>query len=109
MPYISRKARIAKTEYDARVKIIEEMKKNILDEQGKLSQRETARKYGISRSSVRFIWMPEKLERAKELYKERRKDGRYYERSKSSIAMKKHRRRKHKLYKKGLIKLEDKE
>jgi hypothetical protein len=46
------------------------------------SQRELARMFGVSRSLIRYIVMPEKLERAKVLFAERQMDGRYYDRVK---------------------------
>lgn len=107
MPFKSAGIKIEKTEFDARIKISPEMRTEILEERGKLSQRATARKYGISRSSVRFIWMPEKRERARQLYKERRKDGRYYKRARHTMQMRRHRARKQFLYKEGLIKLKE--
>lgn len=107
MPFKSARIKIEKTEFDARIKIDPEMRAEILEERGKLSQRATARKYGVSRSSIRYIWMPEILERAKQLYKDRRKDGRYYEREKHTEQVRKYRTKKQILYKKGLIKLEE--
>ena len=105
MPYISEAIRVQGTEYDSRKKITEEMKQEILKEEGKLSQRKTARKYGISRRAVTFIWYPERLKRAKELYKIRRLDGRYYNREKHTRAIKKLREKKQDLYVRGVIKL----
>lgn len=105
MPYKSERIKIEKTEYDARIKISTPMKVAIKAEQGILSQRATARKYNVSRRMVQFIWCPEKLEKAKELYKERRKDGRYYVKEKHTKEMKKTRRKKQRLYLSGIIKL----
>jgi hypothetical protein len=104
MPYKCQKIKIEGTKNDTRIKVTPEMKEDILQEKGKLSQRKTARKYGISRRTVIFIWYPERLERNKELHKERRKDGRYYDRKKNTLAQRKHRRRKQKLYVEGVIK-----
>lgn len=105
MPYRSEKIKIEGTEFDARKKITGEMERDILGDKGKLSQRVTARKYGISRRSVVFIWYPERREKNKEQYKIRRMDGRYYKKEKHTKAIRKHRSRKQKLYKEGLIKL----
>jgi hypothetical protein len=105
MPYKSRKIKIEGTRYDARRKVTPEMREAILEDKDKLSQRKAARKYGVSRSTIRWIWMPEKHERNKRLAKERRKDGRYYDADKHREYMRKHRKRKQNLYKKGEIKL----
>ena len=105
MPYKSEKIKIEGTVYDARKKIDDETRKEILEECGQLSQRKTAKKYGISRRMVQYIWYPEKLQRAKELYKIRRLDGRYYKRKVHSESIKKLRRKKQDLYLKGIIKL----
>lgn len=103
MPYKSERIKIEGTEYDARVKITDEMRKGILGEKDKLSQRVTARKYGVSRRSVIFIWYPERLEISKEQYKLRRMDGRYYKKDEHNKAIKRLRKKKHELFNKGLI------
>ena len=63
---------------DRRVSLSETNRENLLDLKDKVSQRTAAKMFKVSRSLVRFIWMPEKLEHAKQLFKLRRKDGRYY-------------------------------
>ena len=70
-------------ESDRRVKLTDDNKAHIslLHEQG-LSQRTIAKCVGCSRKMVVFILYPERYEHAKALYKERRKDGRYYDRKK---------------------------
>lgn len=50
-----------------------------------------SRTTGISRRMVQFILYPARLELAKKLYKQRRKDGRYYVRAKHTQAMRIHR------------------
>ena len=107
MPYKSEKIKIERTEFDSRIKITPEMRADILEEQGRLSQRATARKYGVSRNSVVFIWFPERLKRSKELYKIRRLDGRYYKKEKHTEQVRRYRTKKHILYKRGVIKLSD--
>lgn len=103
MPYKSEKIKIQGTQYDRRKTITDEMKKDIFSERGVLSQRVTARKYGVSRRMVTFIWYPERLERHKELAKERRMDGRYYDKEAHTKAMRDHRKWKQVLYTEGLI------
>ena len=63
-----------------------------------MPQRQIARETGVSRRAISFILFPERLERNKKLYKERRKDKRYYNKDKHWIATKKHR-----AYKKSII------
>lgn len=67
------------------------------------SQRSLARKYDVSRRLIQFVLDPEKEKRNKELYKERRKDGRYYDKEKHTDQMRKHRRRKKELRDKGKL------
>ena len=105
MPYKSEAIKIQGTKYDARRRITDKMRAEILGEEGKLSQRVTARKYGVSRRSVVFIWFPERLARSKELFKIRRLDGRYYNKKKHTKAIKRLRSKKQDLYVKGIIKL----
>jgi len=78
-------------EADRRVKITEDKRFQILNHKGVLSQRVTAKKFGVSRRMVTFIWFPERLIRANKLYKERRKDGRYYNKETWAATMRKHR------------------
>lgn len=54
--------------------------------------RAIARSYGVDKRLIQFIVCPERKERSKELYKERRKDGRYYLKEKATLAIRKHRR-----------------
>jgi orotate phosphoribosyltransferase-like protein len=84
--------------YDKRIKITPEKKEMVfsLREKG-ISQRAIAEEVGISRRSVIYILYPEKLEHSRKLYKERRKDGRYYNKEKHRIFMKSHRDYKKKL------------
>ena len=83
---------------DRRVKITPEMKESVFDlyKMG-YSQRAIARELKIDRVSVKYLLFPEKLKHAKELYKERRKDGRYYNKEKHTIAVREYKRRKQKI------------
>lgn len=80
---------------DRRVKLTNEDREKVraLHKQG-MSQRAIARYVGCSRRLVVFIIYPERYAHAKALYKERRKDGRYYDRNKHTEAMRKHRKHK---------------
>jgi len=105
MPYKSENIKIQGTQYDKRRRLTDEDRQLLLEDKGKLSQRAAARKYGISRRLVTFIWFPERLEIAKEQYKERRKSGIYYNKEKHTKSIREHRKRKQKLYLEGKIKL----
>ena len=90
-------------EFDRRVKLTDLERKKIKELYGKISQRNLAKMFGVSRRLITYIGCPEKLERAKELYKDRRKDGRYYDRKKHTKAMKKYRKYKNNLNKKDKL------
>lgn len=53
-----------------------------------------------SRGTIQFILFPERKVRVAADYKERRKDGRYYDKDKHRLYMRKYRRRKQKILKK---------
>jgi len=82
--------RLTRDETDRRVKIKLEDHDKIRAEYatGTISQRGLAGKYNVSRRLITFILYPERLAEQKELYKERRKDGRYYDREKHNEAIK---------------------
>lgn len=96
------------SKYDRQRKLTEDDKFEIvrLRKENNLSQRTLARMFGVSRRLIIFIIDPEKHERAKAQYKERRKDGRYYDREINTIAVRNTRQYKHKLYLDGKIKEE---
>ena len=107
MPYKSEKIPLP-PQYDRRRKLTEEDKFEIvrLRKKHNLSQRTLARIFGVSRRLITFIIDPEKHERVKAQFKERRKDGRYYDRETQTIAVRNTRQYKHKLYLDGKIKEE---
>ena len=107
MPYISEKIPLP-PQYDRRRKLTEDDKFEIvrLRKEHNLSQRTLARMFGVSRRLIIFIIDPEKYKRAKAQFKERRKDGRYYDRETNTIAVRNTRQYKHKLYLDGKIKEE---
>lgn len=92
MPYIHEKMLIPR-KLDRRVKITDDMREQArsMSKEGE-SQRAIARLLGISRKSVQYILDPAKLKRAKERYKELRRDGRYYQKERHTQAVRKHRR-----------------
>ena len=110
MPRKSDSTPINNAALDKRVKLTAEDKVNIVNDYatGLFSQRALATKYGVSRRSIQFILSPEKKERAKQLYAERQKDGRYYDKDRHNAYTRKHRAHKKELYAKGLIGTEEK-
>lgn len=105
MPYKSEKYAINNEKLDRRVKLTEQDKEHIVEEYatGLISVNGLARKYGVSKRLIQFTLFPERREKAKQLYEERRKDGRYYDKEKHKESVKKHRRYKKKLYDSGLL------
>jgi len=82
---------------DRRVKYTEKDKQEVKDLfKGGMSQRGIARTTGMSRRYVSFILFPDRLKKAKEQFKERRKDGRYYDKDKQTKAIKSNRQHKQK-------------
>ena len=107
MPYKfeTEKKVLANSELDKRRKLTDGDKEEIRNEYktGLISINGLASKYGVSKRTIQFTLFPERLERNKELYKERRKDGRYYDKDKHREYMKGHRRRKKELDEQGLL------
>lgn len=56
------------------------------------SQRELARKFGVSRRLITYTLYPERLEEHSRIYKEEKRHLRYYDKEKHRVYMKKHRR-----------------
>lgn len=86
-------------ELDRRVKATEEIRETIknLFLFG-CAQRKIARMTGVSHTLVKFILFPSKYEHAKALYKERQKDGRYYDKKTHTAQVKNTRRYKAKIF-----------
>jgi hypothetical protein len=105
MPYKFDKVPINNPKLDKRVKLTEDDKKNIVAdyETGVISINGLAKKYGVSKRTIQFTLFPERKEKAKQLYKERRKDGRYYDKDKHNEYMKNHREHKKELWNNGLL------
>lgn len=102
---IADKVVINNPKLDRRVKLTDEDRENIVKEykMGIISQRGLAAKYGVSRRTIQFVLDPEQARIVKEQYKERRKDGRYYNKEKHRESMRKHREYKKSLIEKNLI------
>lgn len=64
--------------FDKRVKLTDEQRESIRNEYalGGISQRGLEKKYDVSRRLIQFVLSPEKLEKAKKDFSERRRDGR---------------------------------
>lgn len=92
-------------EHDRRVKLTEDDKEKIRKEYatGNISQYALADKYKVSRSLIGIVVNPEREATLKKQFKERRKDGRYYDKDKQREYMKKHRRYKKELQDKDLL------
>lgn len=105
MPYKSEKVAINNPKLDKRVKLSDADRENIKSDykSGDISIRGLERKYGVSRRLIQFILFPERAEKAKKDYAERRKDGRYYDKDKHTKAVREHRNYKNELYKNDLI------
>lgn len=108
MPY-SHNRMLIPNEYDARAKLTPAERQEIYDlyKTGKYSQRQLARKFGVSRRLITFYVDPERHARHKERYAERQAEGIYYNRDKHREQIKKHRRYKQQLKLEG--KLHEKE
>ncbi len=108
MPYKSSNIRLS-PEQDRRRKLTEEQKDEIAHKYktGLYSQRGLAREYNVSRRLITFIINPEGYNRAKELAKERKKDGRYKcTKEEWAKVMREYRKYKQELYLKGELREE---
>ncbi len=105
MPYKSEKLKL-KRSLDLRVKLTEAHKKEILRlyHEERLPIRGIARVYPqISRRSIQFVLFPERAEKVQERAKELKRWKKYNKKEHHTPTMKKYRRRKQELYKKGLL------
>lgn len=99
MPYKSEKAiKLVGTDKDRRVKLSPEQKDEIASLKGVISCNECARIYGVNKRTISFIWYPERLERNKQLRKERGGWKQYFEKDKHREYIKKYRHHKQELY-----------
>lgn len=106
MPYKSEKIKIEGTKLDRRRKLTEDQKEYIrwLREEEKLSQRQLAAMFGVSRRLITFVLDPEKEKRSRAAFKQRKKEGRYkYTKEQWAEVIKEHRHYKEKLHKDGII------
>lgn len=94
---------------DRRVRLTDEQREQIRQDYatGSISIRGLERKYKVSRRLIQFILFPERAEKAKKDYAERRKDGRYYDKDKHKNSVREHRDYKKDLFEKGLLSNDD--
>lgn len=86
-------------ETDRRVTLTDTEREEIRNIYPKFSQRELAKQYQVSRRLIQFILSPERYEKAREQFRNRRMDGRYKEsKEKRAKDMRDHRRYKAKLF-----------
>lgn len=103
MPYKSEKMSINNELLDRRVKLLSSQKIEIAElyKTGNYSLNGLAKQFNVSKKTIFNIVNPEKLEISKQQYKERRKDGRYYDKEVHRKAMQSYRKYKHTLYLNG--------
>lgn len=99
MPYKFEKLKLPSA-YDRRRKLSDAQKEEIIElRKSGLSLRTIAKKYSVDKRTITFVCEPDKYEKCREQFKERRKDGRYKE-------LKEKRRdimREHRAYKKSVM------
>ena len=99
MPYKCEKlVKLEGTSEDRRRKLTDEQKDEIAALKGQISQRECARRYGVSRRTIQFIWDPDKQKRNLERRQERGGSSKYYSKEKQREYIKKHRHHKQEVY-----------
>lgn len=105
MPYKSEKMKLTRDQ-DRRIKLTDAQREEIRQKyaSGLYSQRALAKEYNVSRRTIQFTVDADKYARAREQFKQRRKDGRYKP-SKEEWAetVREHRRYKQRLYVNGKL------
>lgn len=99
MPYKSEKIiKLAGTSKDRRRKLTDKQKDEIAALKGTISQRECAKRYGVSRRTIQFLWDPDKHKRNLQCRQERGGSKQYYNKEKQKQYMKRHRHYKQDLF-----------
>ena len=99
MPYKSEKIiKLAGTSKDRRRKLTDKQKDEIAALKGTMSQRECAKRYGVSRRTIQFLWDPDKHKRNLQCRQERGGSKQYYSKEKQKQYMKRHRHYKQDLF-----------
>lgn len=107
MPFTSERIKISGTQYDRRIKLSDDQKQLIrwLREEEQISYQKLADMFNVSKRTIIFVCNPEKYEKAREQFKNRRKDGRYKaSKEEWSKTIREHRHYKQELYLEGKIK-----
>lgn len=107
MPFTSERIKISGTKYDRRIKLSDDQKQLIrwLREEEQISYQKLADMFNVSKKTIIFVCNPEKYEKAREQFKNRRKDGRYKaSKEEWSKTIREHRHYKQELYLEGKIK-----
>lgn len=110
MPYKSERIKIAGTQFDRRIKLTDEQKDLIrwLREEEQISYNKLAAQFNVSKRLVMFICNPEKYEKSKEQFKQRKMEGRYKPCKKEwAETVREHRKYKQELYLNNKITLEN--
>lgn len=86
---------------DRRRKLSDSQREEIKDKYatGNYSIHSLAKEYNVSRRLIQFTLFPERLERAKEIYKKNSAGGRYYNKEKNTIRKRNYRRYKQQVLK----------
>ena len=107
MPYLSRKIKIEKTEFDRRIKLTPDDKELIkwLREEEQISYQKLADRFGVSKRTIIFIIKPETLEACKQKRAERGGWKQYYDKEANTEFQREHRQYKQKLFVEQKIKL----
>lgn len=101
MPYKFEKEKLKmKTEDKSNIKLSLEDKAQIrkMYLEGNFSQRQLAKMFNVSRSTIVFAIYPDRYQKSRQQFKERQKTGRYYDKEKQSQYTKKYRKKKYNLY-----------
>jgi len=104
MPTIADKLNVQGTKYDKRVKLTPQDREEIKAKGAGYGIRKMGREYGVCHRTIQFILYPERLVASRK----NRDWTRYHDRQYLTKASRELRHRKMKLYKKGLLKIQNK-
>lgn len=89
-------------DFDGRRRISDEVRQEILELKGKMTQRDVAELFGISRRMVQFIWYPDVYEAYREKRRQEKSWAKYYSAKKHREYMRRHRSKKRELLNQGI-------
>lgn len=110
MPYKSERIKIAGTQFDRRIKLTDEQKDLIrwLREEEQISYNKLATQFNVSKRLVIFVCNPDKYDKARELFKQGQKVGKYRpNKEEHAQIINEHRKYKQELYLNNKITLEN--